>query len=153
MPEQASNHEQDLSRLLTEERIFQPPADFAANAVMRDASVRVRIMSEDLSEIVAENRDDLRAGVVNMKDASELLKGDIDQGIRDIDKLIKDLDLVVAENRRDVRHTVANFRAASETLKAFGRALEERGLLGVARGLEQEKKEARWPWDEERDEP
>jgi acetyl-CoA synthetase len=42
MADDAASEEQDLSRLLIEERVFQPPADFAAAAVVQDASVYER---------------------------------------------------------------------------------------------------------------
>ena len=42
MADDAASEEQALSRLLIEERVFQPPADFAAAAVVQDASVYER---------------------------------------------------------------------------------------------------------------
>ncbi len=42
MADDAASEEQDLSRLLIEERVFQPPADFEAAAVVQDPSVYER---------------------------------------------------------------------------------------------------------------
>ncbi|MCK4325089.1 MAG: acetate--CoA ligase, partial [Armatimonadetes bacterium] len=42
MADDAASEEQDLSRLLIEERVFEPPADFAAAAVVQDPSVYER---------------------------------------------------------------------------------------------------------------
>ncbi len=46
MADDATGREQDLSRLLVEERVFQPPADFAAAAVVQDAAVYERAAAD-----------------------------------------------------------------------------------------------------------
>ena len=46
MADDVSRREQDLSRLLVEERVFRPPADFAEAAVVRDPSVYERAAAD-----------------------------------------------------------------------------------------------------------
>ena len=46
MADDTASEEQDLSRLLVEERVFQPPADFAAAAVVQDAAVYERAAAD-----------------------------------------------------------------------------------------------------------
>ncbi len=124
----------------------------------RQASWKMRSFSDELAEVISENRADLRSGVANMKEASELLKGDLDQGLKDINELIRDLDGIVEEiesivgaSGDDIGETAENFKEVSETLRLFSEQLKSRGWLGVMRGVA-EKERARWPWDES-DEP
>lgn len=117
----------------------------------RDVSLRARAFVGELSEVLSENRSDLREGVANMKEASERLKVDIDEGLKDINHLIRDMDGIVAENRKDTRKIVENLLSMSETLKLFTDRLEDDGVRGVWRGLKRKEK-AEWPWDET-DEP
>ena len=46
MSDNADREEQDLSRLLVEERVFEPPADFAAAALVRDPAVYERAAAD-----------------------------------------------------------------------------------------------------------
>ncbi len=143
-------------------RVFgSPEATVAVEEILensRQVSWKMRSFSEELAEVLSENRADLRSGVSNMKDASELLKEDLDQGLKDINELIRDLDGIVEEIEEVVESsgdnigaTVGNFKEVSETLRLFSEQLKSSGWLGVMRGVS-EKEQTEWPWDEA-DEP
>ncbi|MCD5397385.1 MlaD family protein [candidate division NPL-UPA2 bacterium] len=68
-------------------------------------------LTADLSQVVAENREDITAVIRNFRELSETLK------------------VFTGESREDVDVAIRNFRELSETLKIFVEEIEERPTL------------------------
>ena len=131
MVELASDISEDLSEIIStfnELLGTEETQDAVTETILniRDVSLRARVFVGELSEVLSENRSDIREGVANM-------------------------DGIVTENRKDIREMAGNLRSVSETLKLFTDRLEDDGVRGVWRGLKR-REEVEWPWDET-DEP
>lgn len=84
---------------------------------LEDIVENVRIMTVQMRELIAANRSNVDATLLNAREITAQLRVEIPRLADSLDRVAKQIGGTVGENREDVRHVVENLRGLSSDLR------------------------------------